>query len=290
VGLLLGTPSSQVQSILFSGTLGTAEIDYDRITIPNTGGATANLQDTDATVEVWLRPHATNNDNTGAQWVNGNIFMDNDKVGGGTGGQWGMSILGGVVAVGISLDDGGALSGYDEFAGTTDITDDAWHHIVWTLNATTGAFQLYVDGSREVNSTASTGNGNNLGWLSGGDAKAQLLELGGEKNDQESGDSLSYFGYMSEIRISSSVLYSGASISVPTSPLDGSGAGVAYYGFTEGSGTTIADGGGGKAPPDNPCDWIAPLGNHHYCKDDCPRYWSYVHLGRGFPLQGCQEV
>ncbi|MHA2086614.1 MAG: hypothetical protein ACXABD_22975, partial [Candidatus Thorarchaeota archaeon] len=84
MGLLLGTPSSQVQSILFSGTLGTAEIDYDRITIPNTGGATANLQDTDATVEVWLRPHATNNDNTGAQWVNGNIFMDNDKVGGGT--------------------------------------------------------------------------------------------------------------------------------------------------------------------------------------------------------------
>lgn len=245
MALVLVSAASLPQSIVFTGTLGTPSIDYDRVTIPITGGVTANLANTDCTFEIWIKPHATSNDNTGANWYDGNIFVDRDSFAGSpTGGQWGMSILGGVVALGIGSSTGATVS-YTTLTATTDITDDAWHHIVWTFDISTGNVELWVDGTREINSSVSIASGGNLGLLSGGDAKAQLIELGGEKNDQESGDSLSFFGSMSEILMSSSLLYTGASISVPTSPRSGAGAGVAYYGFTEGSGTLVEDTGGG---------------------------------------------
>ena len=232
-------------SILFSGTIGTPTIDYDRVTIPITGGAAANMAGgTGECFEFWIRAAASNT-NTGSVWVDGNIIIDRDSTNGGAqGGQYGFSILGGLLCWGLAPSND-ILDNYTNVLTTTVVNDDQWHHIVAQRRISDGAYWLYVDGSLEANGVLDPGE--YLAWTSGGDAKAQLIEIGGEKNDFEV-TSLSYEGYFTELRLSNFLRYTAgaATIPVPTSPLDGSGAGVAYYGFTEGAGSTIADTGGGQ--------------------------------------------
>ena len=242
MGLLVGPGSIiiQPQSVLFSGTLGTAVIDYDRLTIDRTSTA-GNLgaSSADATLEIWIKPTAANNNTeTGNGWVQGNIFVDADSVEGDSspvGGQFGLSIADNVVNLGVSAVNSET---YTQHVGTTIVNDLTWHWIVFVWDSSTGNLQLYVDGNRDVNTSRTSGN---MGWVSGGNTKAQLVEFGGEKNDFESGDSLSFFGKISEIRFSDNVRYNGTSITVPTTPLTADGNTIGLWSFTEGSGTTIGD-------------------------------------------------
>ena len=229
---------SSVQSLSFDGTG-----NDERVEIDITGGVSANVANTDFTVEVWIRPTSNNNQDQ-VDCFDGNIFIDGDNLSG-NGGAWLMSINGNVVDVGLNPESVslGNPSGYQTFSGTTTVNNDAWHWIVMTYDLSTGDLQLYVDGTREINTTASPLEDGNVHWESGGGTQDQLLVLGREK--QEINANGGYHGLMSELRISNSILYSTASITVPTSPLTASGAGRAYYGFTEGSGTLLEDTGGG---------------------------------------------
>lgn len=242
MGLLLARGSavaaSTVQSVLFDGAG-----NDERIEISITGGASANVANDSFTLEVWIRPTSANNNNATPSFE-GSIFVDGDNLSG-TGGAFLLSVNGNVVDVGINPESSstGNPSGYQTFSGSTAVNDDTWHWVVMTWNASTGALQLYVDGSREINTTASPVETGNLHWESGGGAPDQLLVLGREKQNLNADGG--FYGRISELRITPSILYSGASISVPTSALSGAGAGVVYYGFTEGSGSTVADSGGG---------------------------------------------
>ena len=95
MALIVTSAGSSVQSVLFSGTLGTDVIDYDRMTSDRTAaGANIGSSSSDGTIEIWIRPTSANN-NTGSAWVNGNIFIDNDMVEGDNspvGGQYGLSV------------------------------------------------------------------------------------------------------------------------------------------------------------------------------------------------------
>ncbi len=230
---------SAVQSVLFSGTIGTESIDYDRLTSDRTStGGNLGAASSDATVEMWIKPTSANS-NTGTAWVEGHILLDNDMVegdGSPVGGQYGLSVCNDTIRLGVATE---LDTTYTEFIGSTTVNDGNWHWIVFCWDASTGDVQLYIDGTRDVDSTRASGN---LGWVSGGNTKAQLNEFAGEKNDFEGGSSLSLFGQMSEIRFSNNIRYDASTITVPTTALAVDGNTIAYWGFTEGSGTTIADG------------------------------------------------
>jgi len=230
----VSTPATK--SILFSGTLGTGAIDYDRWTFPRNGGAASNFGDNeDSFYETWIRPTSAN-DNTGAQWVNGNIFVDADSFAGSpVGGQYGLSVCNNTIRIGV-----GVLfdETYSEHTCSSTVNDSQWHHIAWGFESSTGMISGYIDGQREF--LTDRGAGGNMSWVSGGDAKAQLTEGGGEKNDQESGNSLSFFGHISETRVRN-IFIDSTTIIVPTGPMGIDGDTICYWPFDDGSGTNIRE-------------------------------------------------
>ena len=215
------------QSIRFNGTVDQA---YDRITIPVDGGSSANIGATDFTIELWLRPDATRNNGSGTAWWQGNIFLDRDMLGG-VERSFGASLLSGRVAFTTHPAGGGQTV----FTATSDIRDDNWHWIVITYDRSSGVVQVYVDGQREVNAAGSAGD---LSFLSSSNTKDRLIELGGEKHFQ---GTPSFVGFMSEVRFSGIVRYSGPTITVPSSALGVDGDTLTYWSFTEGSGSTLND-------------------------------------------------
>ena len=214
-------------SLRFSGTVDTT---YDRATIQVDQGASANIGASDFTIEVWLRPDATQNNGSGGAWWMGNIFLDRDILGNGERG-FGASLRDGRVTF-MTTPAGGSQT---LFTASSDIRDDAWHWIVITYDRDTGRVQIYVDGAREANATGSSGE---LNFLSSSNVKNRLIELGGEKHFQ---GTPSYVGYMTELRFSNVVRYTGNSIAVPTAALGVDGDTVGYWSFSEGSGGVLTD-------------------------------------------------
>ena len=223
-----------VGSIYFPGSV---DNDDGRVKIlADTSSKTANIGSTDITVEMWLRPDATGNNEAaitaGANnnWIWGNIFFDRDR--NTQPRSWGMSLGDGRVAVGVMNGSSSART----IVGSTDIRDAAWHHIAFTRNVTDGTMSLYVDGTREATATGPTGT---ISYPDGGDPiegydfSDPYLVLGAEKHDLAE----DYKGFLSEVRLSTSILYSGASLTIPTAPLTG---GVGLYHFNE-SGSTVTD-------------------------------------------------
>ena len=227
------SPAMATSSVFFSGTVDQV---YDRITIPVDGGSTANIGATDFTIEMWLRPDATQNNGAGSAWWMGNIFLDRDILGNQPR-SFGASLRSGQVTF-MTHPAGGSQT---LFTASTDIRDDSWHWVVITYDFSSGDVQIYIDGTREVNASGSSGD---LSFVSSSNVKNRLIELGGEKHFQ---GTPAYVGYMSEIRFSDVVRYSGATISVPSSPLAVDADTVTYWGFTEGSGSVLTDSAPGSA-------------------------------------------
>jgi len=103
--------------------------------------------------------------------------------------------------------DGMTTSGGTITSTTTFPEDNDWHHIAVVRDGAT--YSLYLDGTRIATSTNAT---NTLPW--GTTAIEMYLGLENYMNGYEGFD-----GDMEEFRLSSSAVYSGASFTVPTSPL-----------------------------------------------------------------------
>jgi hypothetical protein len=101
--------------------------------------------------------------------------------------------------------------------------------------------QVYVDGQREINAAGSAGD---LSFLSSSTPKDRIIELGGEKHFQ---GTPSFVGFMSELRFSGIVRYSGPAITVPSSALGVDSDTLTYWSFSEGSGSTLNDSAGGAS-------------------------------------------
>lgn len=249
------------QSILFNGALAgtsdgqTSDNWYDRIRLAIDANIPANIGAGDFTVEMWLRPAATNgngatNVTAGANitWIYGNIFFDRDLYSENQ--SWGMSITqDGFLAFGTR----DASNVQRTIVGTTDVTDDAWHHVAFTRDQSTGEMAIYLDGSREVTGTGGTGS------LAcpvpepdsepyGTTGQNRFMVLGCEKHDESPNlNHPGYYGYMTEVRLSDSIRYTGTTYTEPTARFTTDGNTAWLASFQEASGTTITDDSGNGA-------------------------------------------
>ncbi|MEM8826772.1 MAG: LamG-like jellyroll fold domain-containing protein [Pseudomonadota bacterium] len=212
-----------VGSIQFSGTV---DQDYDRFTIPLTGGSPANIGAADFTIELWINADASNTA-SGAAFFNGNIFFDMDRLSGND--SLVLSLHAGVPQIYVQA------NGSDGLANASSDVRGNWSWLVFQRSASTGAVEVWVDGTREVNTTLPAGD---LSYAGGGNAKDQVIEIGGEKHNQ---GTPAYTGLVSEMRFSSTLRYTGNTIPVPTAPLGLDADVAAYWTLREGAGAAIYD-------------------------------------------------
>ncbi|MEO1245986.1 MAG: Calx-beta domain-containing protein [Pseudomonadota bacterium] len=223
----LANTVSGTSSIVFGGSVDTS---YDRITIPIANGEPADIGGEDLTVEIWLN---ASNQNTagGAAFFNGNIFFDRDDLAGTR--SLVFSLHGGRPQIYVQSGASGLQNANTDIRG-------GWAWLVFQ-RAQSGAVQVYVNGNREVNASLPGGD---ISFAPGGPPKNGVIELGGEKHVQ---GTPAYTGGMSEIRFSNTIRYSAATIAVPAAPLGVDADTVAYWSFSEGSGTLLADSASGQS-------------------------------------------
>jgi MSHA biogenesis protein MshQ len=93
----------------------------------------------DFSIAMWLRTTDTGAD---GPWSKGRGLVS------GSAGGFGTTLTAGKLAFGV----GAAAS-----TSTAAINDGVWHHVVATRNATSGALQIYVDGTLNTSGTGPTG-------------------------------------------------------------------------------------------------------------------------------------
>jgi hypothetical protein len=169
-------------------------------------------------------------------WTLGHIIIDRDIFGSGDYGDYGISLTAGKVAFGVN-------NGSQSFTliGTSNVADNAWHHIAVTRNATTGAMRIYVDGN--LNASVSSGPTGNVSYRNGRSTSYSndpYIVLGAEKHDYNPLVYPSYNGYLDELRISNIIRYS-TNFTPPSVPFTTDANTVGLYHFDEGSGTTLFD-------------------------------------------------
>jgi len=227
---------------------GTGDNDEDRIKISRVSNPSANngadIGSTDFTIELWIRTKSGNNSSysgsggsgtyTSAAIV-GNALVDCDLYNRNPGFVW--TLTSGRLTFGWKTSGGDRV-----LVGTTDLRDSAWHHIALCRTSSSGLIEMYADGTREATVTTLSGD---LSYPGGtpdplGEQGDTFMVLGAEKHDA-GGSYPSFFGYMTELRLSNSVRYSGASFSPPTARFTDDANTEAIYHMTESSGSTITD-------------------------------------------------
>lgn len=233
------------QSVEFFGT-GTG--DADRIKISRVSNPSANngadIGAGDMTLELWIRTKTGNNSSysgsggsgtyTSAAIV-GNALIDCDVYNRNPAFVW--TLTSGRLTFGWKTSGGDYT-----LVGSIDLRDGAWHHIAVCRTSSSGLVAMYVDGERDGTVTTLTGD---LSYPGGtpepeGEQGDTYMVLGAEKHD--AGASYpSFRGYMTELRVSNSVRYSGASFSPPTARFTDDANTEVLMHMTESSGTTMTD-------------------------------------------------
>ncbi len=251
---LLGGPlHGQQHSLRFFGN-GTGQIDRVKVPLDNphrpvdVGG--------DFTVEFWMRGTAWENQGVvaaqanGDGWITGNVIIDRDVFGSGDFGDWGIAV-GNNGRLGFGVDRAG--SGLTIITDSGNVLDGAWHHVAVTRANGTGAMAIYVDGARLATGTGPTGDvsyrdGRATSWSN----SDPYLVFGAEKHDAEDiygGSYPSFSGWLDEVRISTSVRYTGAVVTRPDAPFVTDAATTGLWHFDEGSGDQVGDGSGATGGP-----------------------------------------
>lgn len=130
-GVTYTTGRVDAQAAVFNGTNGSIEFPA--------------AVDTNFTLAGWVNTTATAG--TG-QWYNGMGIIDAEV--GGVFKDFGLAMVGNKAAFGVGATDKTILS-------TNAINDGNWHHIAATLDTTTGAMRLYVDGTLQASDTGPAG-------------------------------------------------------------------------------------------------------------------------------------
>jgi len=223
--------------------------DIDRVKIPLDAPARPVDVAGDFTLEWWMKAALVDNPAPACtagsdNWITGNILFDRDVYGGGDLGDYGVSLRGGRLAVGV--DTGTTSLG---ICGTRDVADGAWHHVAVTRSATTGALRIWVDGQADGDSGGSGPTGS-IGYRDGRPtswpSSDPYLVIGAEKHDAGVAYP-SYSGLVDEVRLSTSIRYT--SPFTPATRFTADAATAALYHFDEGSGTSAADNSGAAGGP-----------------------------------------
>jgi hypothetical protein len=220
-------------------------LDGDRVKIRLDAPARPVDVGGDFTIEFWLRAPVGSNPVARAcaaardEWIWGNIVADRDVYGDGDHGDYGVSLMRGRIAFGVSRGASGATA-----CGATDLRDGLWHHVAVTRAAASGQMRIFVDGQIDGVATGPTGD------VSYRDGRATpwpfdpFLVLGNEKHFGPEG----YAGWLTELRVSNAVRYAGP-FTRPTARFVPDAATVALYRFDEGVGTTLGDSSGAAGGP-----------------------------------------
>jgi hypothetical protein len=195
-----------------------------------------SLFSTDFTIGFWIKTNKTGGviSTMNRQWQNGHALIDADAAGGDN--DWGISLANGKILFGV-----GQTSGSDFTAESSIvISDNKWHHIAVTRNATTGAMDIYIDGNKDTGTIIYQWNGSTLSTTSSviiGAINTTFFRIA-----QSTSSSLSLFnGQLDEIKIfdkdrsSTQIAYDMSS----TNPTDANL--IAYWDFEEGTGQGAID-------------------------------------------------
>lgn len=207
------------------------ETVWDLVPIPSDIGA-GNF-----CIEFMVRGTTANNDSTGAeQWINGNIIVDRDRFNAGR--KFGISFTDGAAMFGV----GGDLN--ETIVGSTNVLDDAWHHLAFLRQESDGRTWIMVDGVQDATGIQETGDQSYPDGVRSAfddpNNRDHFLVLGAEKHD--AGASYpSFNGYMAELRLSDTLRYNPAGFTPPAAPFTADANTVGLWHLDEGSGTTVTD-------------------------------------------------
>jgi hypothetical protein len=236
-------PPATNLSLQFFGTGG----GVDRVKVPllDASGAArpVNIGATDFTLEFWIKGNVADNPTAGCTtgqmakdaWLTGAVVLDRDVLGDGDLGEYGVSLLGGQVAFGVSLANGGQT-----LCGVRNVLDGNWHHVALTRRSLGGLMTIFVDGAQEI-SQGNVGSGGDVSYNPAHvvqDPTDPLLVVGAQKRDDASAHA--FHGLIDELRLSTTRRYVGpftplmAAFVVDTDT-------AALYHFDEASGTDIID-------------------------------------------------
>ena len=232
------------RALEFYGQGNAAKVDKVKVLIGEPSNA-GNVGQGDFTIECWIRPNTTQSTEdtvtAGANlsWINGSIFIDRDLLGSvGAGGDWGASLDGsGRVAFGLE----NASASQRTIVGTTDLRDNAWHHVAITRQRSSGDMAVYVDGAREAFQAAGPSGDVHYddSLTPGSNTENPYLCFGGEKHDIAWAGQ--YAGGMDEIRVSDVLRYTGTTYTVPTVPFVADADTMLLYHCDRAGSTTLID-------------------------------------------------
>src|SRR4051812_28653419 len=121
------------------------------------------------TIAFWVRTTTTGG--TGTQWWQGQGLVDGEVAN--VVNDFGVSLLGSRAAFGVGNPD-------ITIQSTSNINDGAFHHVVATRNAATGAMVLYIDGAQQASATGPTGTRNAPASLRVGSLQTNLNFFAGQ--------------------------------------------------------------------------------------------------------------
>ncbi len=190
------------------------------------------------TLEFWLKASPGDNGTSAcssgnAAWISGNIVLDRDVFGDGDNGDYGVSLMNGRVAFGVSAGATGATA-----CGATSVANSQWHHVALTRDSASGQLRIWLDGALDGSATGPVGN---VSYRDGrvGAAWDPYLVLGAQKHD--AGPAFpSFRGWLDELRVSTGVRYTNAFVRPTTAPIADATT-VALYHFDEGIGDFVGD-------------------------------------------------
>jgi hypothetical protein len=246
------------------------KIRIDDPALPADPGPPVDVGASDFTIEFWLRAAAA--DNTAASvacgfnidWIYGNILIDRDRYDQDR--KFGVSLAGGEVVFGVSGDGTGDAT----LCSTSQVLDDAWHHVALQRRRSDGRLWLYVDGTLEAELDGPDGDvsypdDGMPGNYCGGPCTNSdpFVVLGAEKHDAGA-QFPSYAGLLDELRFSDSLRYSGSAFAVPAAAFapDADTVGLYHFDAAPGPCSGVVPDSAAGSPTDGDCRFggAAPAG------------------------------
>jgi hypothetical protein len=202
----------------------------------------------DFTIEWWMKATPGENGTTtctpgDGDWLSGNTIFDRDINGSGDYGKYGISLMNGRLAFGVN----NGTTGFT-LCGASNLANGAWHHAVVQRQSSDGLMQIFVDGTLNAEATGPTGDLSYRDNRTPAASRDPYLVIGAEKFDTNNSLYPSFLGWITEIRISNGLRYTGP-FPTPSARFATDGSTVSLYHFGEGYGDPIHDTSGASGGP-----------------------------------------
>ncbi|HEX9028849.1 MAG TPA: SpoIID/LytB domain-containing protein, partial [Anaerolineales bacterium] len=211
-----------------------------------------NVGAADFTIEWWMKASAPLTQaealrcGSNQSWKRGTILLDRSLAEAGP--QYGVSLAGEKLAVGVTGPDGSSLT----LCGTSQVADGQWHHIAFQRRQADGRLWLFVDGQLDAYAAGPPGD---ISFQTDSSKTGQFdpfLFLGGGKDDPGAPAHQFYAGLVDELRFSSVLRYpTRGDFQPPDSPFIPDQTTLGLYHFDDGIGSIVTDAAGSQSSPTN---------------------------------------